>query len=280
MPGRGAKNGINTSTPGSGFQALGNLASIAAFFRLGSSKSQLELIRQVAVSQQQAFEKQTQLKQLIFEMRHFLDKELPAIEDRVVARLKIDLLTSLIQDSRIGTPSFLEIPDKEYFSTTLELLNKASAELSPYEKEADLILTTLQRLRVVLKQVPVDRQTFLAEARNIKSTPLAPVAGVGVAALLVAGGLALWADAYLGTAFLLVSLVAGMLWFRFRSKDDGGLLKRLNDCLEGYGGQMVRRIDAREITLAFDKVEEDLTSRVQLILDRHPLLEELLAEEM
>jgi hypothetical protein len=278
MTGHGAKTGVQGGTSGSARKALGSLAGIAGFFKLGLGKSQLELIRQVAVSQQQVFEKQSQLKQLIFEIRHFLEKELPEIDDKVVARLKIDLLTHLITDSGIDTRSFLEIPDKEYFSTTLELLNRASTDLSPYEKEADLIRSELQRLQIVMKQLGVDQQSFAAEAGGVKSTPVGLRIGVGVVVVLVAAGLAFIADPYLGTVFLLISLIGVILWQRFRRKDDGGLLKRLNDCLEGYGGPRLKRVDAREISLAFEKVEEDYSSRVQLIIGRHPRLEELLEE--
>ena len=263
---------------GSALQTLGSLASVASYFKLGSGKAQLELIRQVAISQQQVFEKQSQLKQLIFEIRHFLEKELPGIEDKVVARVKVDLLTNLIEDSRIGTPSFLEISDKEYFSTTAELLKKASTELSPFEKEADLILATLRRLRVIMKQLSLDEQSFLRERGNVKSPSLVPPVITGVVMFLVTLALSIWGNPYLASGLFVVDMLLGIYWFGFRRRDDGMLLRKINECLEGYGSYRIPKLDSYEASRAFRKAGEDLERRIALIIERHPLLEELLLE--
>lgn len=151
-----------TNSPQDNLQSLANVATVANYFKLSDIERQAEEVNAAIAQQQTQAQYQAKIRQDIFVIRQDLEKKVPQVE-KVVAWILLDKMERYLSSQDISASSYDAIVDKEYFTQTHSMIEKAVDDLKSVEEEASQIRTECEafyELHKLKEQVHIDRSSL------------------------------------------------------------------------------------------------------------------------
>jgi hypothetical protein len=165
-------------------RTVAEVAAIANYFQIGSINNRIQEIEHSVSQSAINEERQTNIRQVVFQFNNFITKESDGIKDKLVVATALVAIKTILSKSGINSSSFVQISDKQFFQETLLLLNSKMVEVQSYEPEAAVIENAYRQFKAFSKIAKISSSVI--ELINKKNNPIRnPIVGFIIGFIIV-----------------------------------------------------------------------------------------------